>query len=219
MHFPHPHYSLALFLTAVFSVTVHELGHAASALAFGDDTAKRAGRITLNPWKVSPFGAVLLPGLLVLAGGYPVAFASTPVNPSRMRKPRLHSTLCSLAGPGVNIVLIGVSILVLRGQAARLLPLGLEYWPFGYLLAFALGYVNVILAVFNLIPVPPLDGSALVEHFLPPRYWQGWAKFRQYGFGILFLVLFLGHGLLTRILAPFVNLWFSAWAPGAGHFI
>ena len=219
MNFPHPHYSLALFLTAVGSVTLHELGHAASALAFGDDTAKRDGRITLNPWKVSPFGAVVLPALMVLIGGYPVAFASTPVNPARMRNPRLHSTLCSLAGPSVNIVLIFISIAVLRGQAPRLLPLDFEAWPFGYLLAFALGYVNVILAVFNLIPVPPLDGSALVEHFLPPRYWEGWAKFRQYGFGILFLVLFLGQGVLTRILAPFVNLWFGAWAPYAGHFM
>jgi Zn-dependent protease len=208
------HYKIALFIAVVASVVLHELGHALSALAFGDDTAKEAGHVTLNPWKVSPFGAVILPGLLVLAGRFPIAFAATPVNPRKMRNPRLHSLLCSLLGPAVNIVLIGVSLLVLR-IAPRIDLLGdPEHWPTLYLFAFALGYINVILAVFNLIPVPPLDGSAVIERFMPRDWWPGWQKFRQYGMGLLILVV-LATNVLQSILAPFLNLWAGGW----GHVV
>jgi Zn-dependent protease len=209
------HYKLALFAAVVVSVVLHELGHALSALAFGDDTAKRAGHVTLNPWKVSPFGAVILPGLLVLAGRFPIAFAATPVSPRKMRNPRLHSLLCSLAGPAVNLVLIGVSLAVLRnGPLNSLFRTDQEHWPAVYLLAFAFGYINVILAVFNLIPVPPLDGSAVIERVLPRDWWPAWIKFRQWGMGILIVVV-LATDLLQRILRPFLNLWSRGWAHAA----
>jgi Zn-dependent protease len=214
-------FKIALFIAVVASVVLHELGHALSALAFGDDTAKQAGHITLNPWKVSPFGAVVLPGLLILAGGFPIAFAATPVSPRKMRNPRLHSMLCSLAGPAVNIVLIGVSIAVLRAASPQDLAApgfgsftlaGLvEHWPTVYLLAYAFGYINVILAVFNLIPVPPLDGSAVIERLLPRNLWPGWMKFRQWGMGILIFVA-LATPLFSTILRPFLNLWSRSWA-------
>ena len=205
------HYKIALFIAVVASVVLHELGHALSALAFGDDTAKQAGHVTLNPWKVSPFGAVILPGLLVLAGRFPIAFAATPVSPRKMRNPRLHSLLCSLCGPAVNIVLIAVSLVVLR-TAPRVDLLGdPEHWPTAYLFAFALGYINVILAVFNLIPVPPLDGSAVIERFMPREWWPGWLKVRQWGMGILILVV-LATNVFQTILRPFLNLWTRGWA-------
>lgn len=214
-------FKIALFVAVVASVVLHELGHALSALAFGDDTAKQAGHITLNPWKVSPFGAVILPGLLILAGGFPIAFAATPVSPRKMRNPRLQSMLCSLAGPAVNVVLIGVSLAVLRtAPLHRLfatpsgffrLPDQLEHWPTAYLFAYALGYINVILAVFNLIPVPPLDGSAVVERFLPRNLWPSWIKFRQWGMGILIFVA-LATPAFPTILRPFLNLWTRGWA-------
>jgi Zn-dependent protease len=205
------HYKIALFVAVVLSVVLHELGHALSALAFGDDTAKQAGHITLNPWKVSPVGAVIVPGLLVLAGRFPIAFAATPVSPRKMRNPRLHSLLCSLCGPAVNIVLIGVSLIVLR-TAPRVDLLGdPEHWKIPYLFAFTLGYINVILAVFNLIPVPPLDGSAIVERFLPRDWWPGWMKFRQWGMGLLIIVAFATN-IFADVLRPFLNFWTRGWA-------
>jgi Zn-dependent protease len=207
-------YKLVLFLAVVTSVVLHELGHAASALAFGDDTAQKAGRITLNPWKINPFGAVILPALLVVIGGFPIAFASTPVSPRKMRNPRLHSLLCSLAGPAVNIVLIAASIAVLRGHASVFDQFGPESTalPLPYLVAYAFGYINVILAVFNLIPIPPLDGSALIERFLPRTWWPGWITFRQYGMGVLILVVFALPGVLHAILHPVLNYWASSAA-------
>ena len=213
-------FKIALFIAVVASVVLHELGHALSALAFGDDTAKQAGHVTLNPWKVSPFGAVILPGLLILAGGFPIAFAATPVSPRKMRNPRLHSMLCSLAGPAVNIVLIGISLAVLRAAPPQdllphatgffTLPTLVEHWPTVYLLAYAVGYINVILAVFNLLPVPPLDGSAVIERFLPRNMWAGWMKFRQWGMGIL-IVVALATPIFPAILRPFLNLWARGW--------
>jgi Zn-dependent protease len=202
---------LVLYLVVVASVVLHELGHALSALAFGDDTAKNEGHITLNPWKVSPFGAVILPGMLVLLGGYPIAFASTPVTPRKMRNPRLHSLLCSLAGPAVNIVLLLVSLVALRG-AGQYLFQALDSWPLPVLIAYEAGKVNVLLAVFNLIPIPPLDGSALVERILPRHWWPGWIKFRQYGMGILLLLVLGAPQLFSRILVPALNLWSRQWA-------
>jgi Zn-dependent protease len=206
------HYKVCLFVAVVSSVLLHELGHATSALAFGDDTATRAGRLTLNPFKVEPFGAFILPGLLVLIGGYPIAFASTPVSPRKMRNPRLHAMLCSLAGPAVNVVLVGVSIVVLRGRANQYLVTGFESWPLLYLFFFALGYANVILAVFNLVPIPPLDGSAVVERYLPRDWWEGWSKVRMYGFPILIVVAFAFPRVFGDVLRPFLNLWGRGWA-------
>jgi len=211
-----------LFVVVVASVMLHELGHALSALAFGDDTAKREGHLTLNPWKVSPFGAVILPAMTVLAGGYPLAFAATPVQPRRMRNPRLGRLVTSLAGPAVNIALIALSVAALRSglghQIDRSLALGAglvtdiySRAPTRASVAFAVGWVNVILSVFNLLPIPPLDGSALVERVLPRTWWPGWMRFRQYGFLVLFLLVLAEPGLLGSVLRPVLNLWLGSW--------
>ena len=195
-----------LFVVLVASVVLHELGHALSALLFGDDTAKQAGHVTLNPWKVSPFGAVILPAVLILAGSTPIAFAATPVNPRKMRNPRLHGMLCSLAGPAVNLVLIGASVVALRQVHAGSV-VGVPFRE----IAFDLGYINVILAVFNLIPVPPLDGSAVLERVMPREWWPGYLKFRQWGMGVLIIVV-LATPLLTDLLNPFLRLWARTWS-------
>lgn len=200
---------LVLLVVLVGSVVLHELGHALSALAFGDDTAKRAGHLTLNPWTISPFGAVILPALLILVGATPIAFAATPVNPRNMRNPRLHGMLCSLAGPAVNLVLIGASVLLLRGVHGGYVG-GVSYRE----AAFDLGYINVILAVFNLLPVPPLDGSAVLERVMPRQWWPSYVKFRQWGMGVLILVV-LATPLLGDLLSPFLRLWARTWTQQA----
>jgi Zn-dependent protease len=201
------------------SIILHEVAHGAAALAFGDDTARRAGRLTLNPIRhIDPVGTLLLPGLMALSGLGAFGWAKpVPVNPARMRSPRNDSVLVSLAGPATNIALAAASVLAVRfGRPAGTAMMVREALTFGFggldigdRLLFLLGFLNVTLAVFNLIPVPPLDGSALVERALPRRARAGWLAFRQYG-GVLLLLLFLfGAGRLQLLFGPAERLWAS----------
>ncbi|HEX4979852.1 MAG TPA: site-2 protease family protein [Acidimicrobiales bacterium] len=192
--------SLLFFAALVPSVILHEVSHGAAALVFGDDTARRAGRLTLNPVPhVDPVWTLLVPGLLVLANLPVIGMARpVPVDPRRMRSPRNHSVLTSLAGPATNIALAGLAAAAYRA-----------FLPEGLALEFvlALGVVNVVLAVFNLIPLPPLDGSAVVERFIPTRHLRGYYRVRQYAPVIFLVVFFMGGGLLGRIMNPAVDLW------------
>jgi Zn-dependent protease len=186
------------------SIILHEVSHGAAALAFGDDTAKRAGRLTLNPIAhVDPFGTIILPAILILTTGAGFGWAKpVPVNPGRMRSPRNHGLLVSLAGPGVNIALAIAATLVLRGRIAAE-PDGVGTFDD---VLFFFGLLNVILAVFNLIPIPPLDGSAVIERMLPAKWWPQYLRFRQYSFGLLLVVVLFG--VLDPIFKAATDLWF-----------
>ena len=187
------------------AIILHEVSHGAVALAFGDDTAKRAGRLTLNPIAhVDPVGSVALPLLLAIAGAPVFGWAKpVPVNPQNLRNPRQQSLLVSLAGPATNIVLALGAALVLRRATEMTLPIELLLW---------FGYLNVVLATFNLIPIPPLDGSAVIERFLPAKWWPGWLRMRQYSFAILFLLVFLLPGnYLGRLFDFSTRLWEHLW--------
>ena len=187
------------------AIILHELSHGVVALAFGDDTAKRAGRVTLNPIAhVDPVGSVALPLLLAVAGAPIFGWAKpVPVNPRNLRNPRQQTLLVSLAGPATNIVLAIAVAVVLRSATHSSLPIDL---------AIQFGIINVVLATFNLIPVPPLDGSAVIERFLPATWWPGWLRLRQYSFAILFLLVFLLPGNYLGHLFTFsLNLWGHLW--------
>lgn len=195
----------ALVLAALIpSVILHEVSHGAAALAFGDDTAQRAGRLTLNPIAhVDPFGTLLLPAMLAIASGGTAAFGyakPVPVNPRRMRNPRDHGLLVSLAGPAVNIGLAVVAAVVFRS-------LDIDFRrPSNFVVfVYLFGTVNVVLAVFNLLPIPPLDGSAVVERFLPMRYWESYLRLRQYSMLLLFVVVFVFP--LDKLFDPAIDLW------------
>lgn len=195
--------NILFFCALVPSIILHEVSHGWAALMFGDDTAKQAGRLTLNPIAhIDPFGSIILPGILILTTGFAFGYAKpVPVNPRRMRSPRNHNVLVALAGPGTNIVLAGLTVLALRitgtePGSGRLV-----------LFFFVLGFANVILAVFNLIPIPPLDGSAVIERMLPRQWWPGYLRLRQYSFGLLFLVVFLVP--LDRVFDPALDFWES----------
>jgi Zn-dependent protease len=200
-----------LVAVIVPSVILHEVSHGAVAYAFGDDTAKRAGRLTLNPLAhVDPFGTVLLPLILSLSGVGAFGYAKpVPVNPRKLRNPRQHSLWVSLAGPAVNVTLALISAWLLRtvyrGAVDR--AFSVDDLALGPKIVFWLGFLNVILAVFNLLPIPPLDGSALVERFLPRSWWPTWLKYRQWGFGILLVLIFLIPGALDRIFDPALRQW------------
>jgi len=193
---------LAVLIPAII---LHEVSHGVVALAFGDDTAKRAGRLTLSPIAhVDPVGSVALPLLLAVAGAPVFGWAKpVPVNPRNLRNPRQQTLLVSLAGPATNIVLAVGAAVVLRGATHSSLPIDL---------AVQFGIINVVLATFNLIPIPPLDGSAVIERFLPATWWPGWLRLRQYSLAILFVILFLLPGNYLGHLFNFsLNLWGQLW--------
>jgi Zn-dependent protease len=178
---------VALVLAAIVpSIILHEVSHGVVALAFGDDTAKRAGRITLNPIRhIDPFGTIILPAMLAIVGVGVFGWAKpVPVNIRKLHNPRQHSLYVSLAGPATNLVLAGVVALVWR-MATNIDGSDL-LWRY----LFLFGLLNVLLAFFNMLPIPPLDGSAIVERFLPARWLTGYLKFRRYAI-LLLLGLFL----------------------------
>ncbi|HXQ59506.1 MAG TPA: site-2 protease family protein [Acidimicrobiales bacterium] len=204
------------FGALVPSVILHEVSHGAMAQAFGDDTAKRAGRLTLNPVKhIDPFGTIILPILLVLSGHGVIGWAKpVPVNVSRLRHPRNEGVVVSLVGPGVNILLAAVLALVYRAVATgtdkEFLRLGALAGPTWLNFVFIAGLVNVFLAVFNLIPLPPLDGSAVIERLLPARLLPGYYRIRPFTLVIPLIIVVLFPSVLDRIFNPAFNLWASA---------
>jgi Zn-dependent protease len=204
-----------LVLAAVIpSIILHEVAHGATALAFGDDTAKRAGRVTLNPIRhVDPVGTLVLPGLLALSGLGVFGYAKpVPVNPARMRHPRNHSLVVSLAGPAANLALAGAAALVLRfarpahtASMIHLVSLGFGVGLLGVLdrTIFLVGFVNITLAAFNALPIPPLDGSAILERLLPPRALPQWRNLTRYAMLALLVLVLLDRGrVLGQILGP-----------------
>jgi Zn-dependent protease len=210
--------ALLTLAVVVPAIILHEVSHGVVALLFGDDTAKRAGRLTLNPIAhIDPFGTIILPAILALSGLGAFGYAKpVPVNVRRLRHPRNHGLLVSLAGPFTNITLAAIAVLVLRlfrpAGTSRAVAFALDFSQVfsqlpmidRALALFAL--VNVILAVFNLIPIPPLDGSALLERLMPTSWWPGYLRFRQYSMGILLLVILLLPGALGRVFTPAINL-------------
>ncbi len=201
--------SMLLLLGAVIpAIILHEVSHGVVALALGDDTAQRAGRLTLNPIKhIDPFGTIILPALLALSGLGVFGYAKpVPVNTARLRHPRNDGVLVSLAGPASNFALAGLSLVWLRFIRHPIF-LATDAGPMMDRVVLLFGFVNVILGVFNLLPIPPLDGSVLVERVLPDQWRAGWYRIRQYGLPILILLVLLRPGTLSGIFNPAIRLW------------
>lgn len=178
---------IAFIIAIVLGITVHEFMHAYAATRMGDDTARVMGRLSLNPMAhLDPFGTLLL----VLAGfgyGKPV-----PFNESRLRS-SLGVTLVALAGPTANIALAALCAIPLRfGSAATL---GTAYET----ILSSIVLWNCVLAIFNLVPIPPLDGSNVVYGLLPPRQQYSWRTFQQYGPFVLLFLLLLAPQVVSAI--------------------
>ena len=177
-------------IPVLLAITLHEAAHGWVAFRLGDDTAARLGRVTLNPLKhIHPVGTVLLPGALIAVGApFVFGFAKpVPVNPARLRSPRRDMVLVALAGPGMNIVLACLSALLL--YLAPALPASLAEW---WQATFTLGIViNLVLAIFNMLPVPPLDGGRVVHGLLPPRYAERFARLERFGIIAVLVAFFL----------------------------
>jgi len=171
------------------SITFHEYMHGYAAYRLGDPTAKNAGRLTLNPIKhIDPFGTVLLPLLLWYGGGPIFGYAKpVPVNPRYFADIRKGDLITGIAGPAANLVLA----LLGSGLAwlAIILPSqGIGQWV--YLTGFMLAQTNLVLMFFNLIPIPPLDGSSIIPIFLPDSALHNWYRLQQYSFVVLLVIMF-----------------------------
>ena len=197
--------SIALTVVLVmFSAIVHELAHGLAALACGDATAKEHGRLTLNPAAhLDGFGSVLLPLVMALLGGPVFAFAKpVPYNPHRLRNPRRDELIVALAGPASNLLqaLLGAGVLHLAwGPLMRAVLTGsLSVEVFGWIYTALYSYiaVNLVLCFFNLIPIPPLDGSKVVLYFLSGEARASYYRLQQYAMPILIVVLYLVPSML-----------------------
>jgi Zn-dependent protease len=210
-----------LFCVLIPSIILHEIAHGWVALAFGDDTAKRAGRLTLNPIAhIDIVGTVIVPILLIFSGfGFFGWAKPVPVNVAKLRSPRNQGVLVSLAGPATNVVLAvasAVAFHVFGGLNAFNAPVQPELWA--EVLVY-LGLVNLWLAVFNMIPIPPLDGSVLIERMLPAAWWPRYLELRRYTLPVVLIVVVLasyihdGNTTLIGHLSDSVqNWWFNLLA-------
>jgi len=209
------------FAILVFALSLHEAAHAWMASRLGDPTAQMLGRLTLNPVKhIDPFGTVLVPlaMLFLFPSGFLIGWAKpTPVTPRNFKNLRRDDILTTLAGPVSNLLAaVGATILLillarLNGSAAEIvrefaggipgLRTASPAVPIAMLLYLTV-WLNIILAVFNLIPLPPLDGSHVLRHFLPYRALRAYDSIGLIG---LLLFLFLGGRLLALFVDPLVG--------------
>lgn len=168
----------------IMSVVIHEVSHGVVANALGDPTAKYAGRLTLNPIPhLDPVGSILLPFATFLIGGFIIGWAKpVPYNPANLSNQRWGPALVGAAGPGANILIALIFSLVLRSFFPALPPSLAEVLS-GIIL------INILLAIFNLVPIPPLDGSKVLFALLPLGAYRLQVLLEEYGF--IFLILFI----------------------------
>jgi Zn-dependent protease len=189
------------------AIVLHEIAHGYVAYRLGDQTAKRAGRLTLNPLvHIDPIGTVVLPiMMLVMSGGsYFFGWAKpVPIDPRNFQDERTGMLLSGIAGPAMNIVLALVTGLASRAFPVVALAPG-QFTSIAALLVFFC-YGNLILAFFNLIPIPPLDGSRVVQWFLPDAARNAYRSIARYGFVILIGATWMLPGLFSAYLAVTVG--------------
>lgn len=191
-------------LPVLLAVTLHEAGHAYAAWRLGDDTAYQQGRVTLNPLRhLDPFGTLLLPAMLLLSGAaFLVGWAKpVPVRVSRLRNPRRDDMIVSAAGPAANLFLALLAGLGLHLAAA--MPGDAGLWLTANF-ENAL-FLNVFLMVFNLLPLPPLDGGHILMNLLPPHWAESYAKLGAYGLMLPLLLLFVAS-LVSRATGGAIDL-------------
>ena len=208
-------------LPVLAAIICHEVAHGAVAYSLGDPTAAERGRLTLNPLPhIDPVGTVLLPAVLLLAplvlGTRPFVFGwakPVPVDYRRLRHPRRDGLLVALAGPATNLTLAAASTLVLGLLPSPVMSNGGLLGVLGAMAAASLE-INCVLAVFNLLPVPPLDGGRVLAALLPAEAARAMAAVERVGI-VVVLLLLLNTTVLERLVNP-VLAFFLSMLPGGG---
>lgn len=201
--------NLTSLLILILAITIHEFSHALAADKLGDPTPRSFGRLTLNPIAHADLvGTVLLPLLSALSGIPTIGWAKpVPIDPFNFRHPKRDMIITSLAGPASNLL-----IAIIFGLISNIFHI---QNIFIYLFIL----INISLAIFNLIPIPPLDGSKILINLLPSESGAKWEEaLNRYGFILLIILVFLpisdGHSLLTIIISPVINFIFGLLIPG-----
>ena len=193
----------AIIVIVFYSIILHEISHAWAANWLGDDTAQRQRRLSLNPLRhVDIFGTVILPLLLYFSAGFVFGYAKpVPINPHNFRNFKRDSGLTAMAGPLANILIAVIFAFVYHFTATNLFMAAISTYVI---------YLNLLLALFNLIPIPPLDGSKVLGMFLSDTAYYRWTLQERKGMMILIAVLIgsnlLGLNIVGRILMPVVNI-------------
>jgi Zn-dependent protease len=195
---------LIYFVVLIPSIILHEISHGVVALAFGDDTAKRAGRLNLNPIRhIDPVGTLLVPALLSLSGIGAYGWAKpVPVNPNRLRSPRNHVVIVSLVGPLTNFALAAL----LGWAYAQTLPANGGFPLYSQFLFYG-GVANIVLGVFNLIPCPPLDGAAVLERLLPARLLPNYYQMQPFLMFLPFILILLFRNQWSDLINHVLSWW------------
>lgn len=193
-----------LVIPLIIAIVFHEVAHGWTARALGDSTAAKLGRLSLNPIKhVDPFGTIIVPGMLMLVGGPVFGWAKpVPVIKGRLRNPRRDMMIVAAAGPGSNLVMAAIGAIVLGLVAPQAMldarstqEIVWAFAPFGIVAEFAAAMlltfilINVFLALFNLLPIPPFDGGHIVEGLLPPRLAAQYAGMHSKALLIMILLI------------------------------
>lgn len=197
------------FTVLFFAMTVHEVSHGVMAYKLGDNTAKLMGRLSFNPLRhIDPFGSVVFP-LFLMAVGSPILFMwAKPViyNPINLKNPKLGAALIGLAGPFSNM-----AVAVILGIVMRILALVFDLQAnlgaaiFVYLLGIIV-FINILFAIFNLIPIPPLDGSKVLFGFLPANLYGVQEFLERYGIFIFLIFIFYGLDFVGAVTGTVFNL-------------
>lgn len=194
---------LILLTILLFSAIIHEISHGLMAEHLGDDTARLEGRITLNPIShIDPFGSIILPGILLLVNS-PVIFGAAkpvPVNFNNLRNPKSGMALVSLAGPLANFALAILFVIPIKLGLTNSISTPILYQAI---------LLNLGLGIFNLIPVPPLDGSKILASLGSERFMHTIFAWERYGFVLIFLLLY--SGLLSYIFIPAIAIFFQVF--------
>jgi len=197
---------IVAFPALLFAMIAHEYAHGYAALKQGDPTAYQLGRLTWNPIKhIDPFMSILLPLVMVLAHGPIIGGAKpVPVNPRNYRKFKRGDIIVSLAGVATNvaIAIVSVPVLVLLGLVAQGVPATAGVIAILQAMVVWGILINLFLVMFNLLPIPPLDGSHVLKYLLPPAWSLQYQKVGQYGIIILIVLLYVGAGLLNVWMKP-----------------
>jgi|CXWL01.1.fsa_nt_gi Zn-dependent protease len=221
-------YGVATWLIPlIIAIVFHEVAHGRVAKHFGDMTASDAGRLSFNPIRhIDPIGTVALPMVLALSGAPVFGWAKpVPVNFMRLRNPRLHMMLVALAGPMMNMLLAVVALLAMAGMITTFR--GTDHQP---VIGFALSNlgnfltINVMLAVFNMIPLPPFDGGHIMEGLLPRSLARHYGKLRQYGMLLVIMLIVIvpmatGYNPLAWVIIPPVQAILGLFNQLLAHFV